>query len=233
MLLGRRFWFAISLAVLSFAAFAGEGGGLDYNLVQISADAQADVPNDQLEVLLSVEHESRDAAALPPLVNADMRWALDLARKRNAVKSETREYTTQPQYASGRIVGWRAQQQLYLESTDFGELTALVTALQEKLQVKSMRFLPRRETRLEVENALTRKALQAFAAKASLVADTMGAAGYEVVEISVNGQPQPYPVRARNMEVMAMAAADAPTPVAVEGGSATLTVSVSGRIQLR
>jgi predicted secreted protein len=233
MLPGLRFWCVISLAMLPIALFAGEGGGLDYNLVQLSADAQAEVPNDQMEVLVSVEHESRDAAALPALVNADMRWALDLARKRSAVKSETREYTTQPQYASGRIVGWRAQQQLHLESNDFGELTALVTALQEKLQVKSMRFLPRRETRVEVENELTRKALQAFAAKAMLVAETMGAARYEVVEIAVNGQPQPYPVRARGMEVMAMAAADAPVPVAVEAGSETLTVSVSGRIQLR
>jgi predicted secreted protein len=207
--------------------------GLDYNLVRLQADAVAEVPNDQMLVTLAVEHQSRSAADLPALVNADMGWALGIAKKQPAVRAQTGEYTTQPEYASTRIVGWRAQQYLLLEGEDFDAVAALVTALQEKLQVKGMQFQPTRATRERVEAELTQAALKAFAAKAQLIAETMDAKGYEVVEINVGGGAQPvYKSRARGMEMMAMAA-DAAPPVAVEGGTVTLTVTAGGQIQLR
>jgi predicted secreted protein len=221
------------LALLIAPAWAEPGErGLDYNLVSLDADAVAEVPNDQMRVELAVEHDSREAAALPALVNADMRWALDIAKKHPKVRAQTGEYTTQPEYASTRIVGWRAMQQLSLEGEDFGAVTALVSALQEKLQVRSMQFLPTRATGEQVGNTLTQEALRAFAAKAKLIAETMGSSRYEVVQINVGGAPQMYKSRALGMERMAMAA-DAAPPVAVEAGTATLTVTVSGQIQLR
>jgi len=215
-------------------AGAGEERGLDYNLVRLQADAAREVPNDLMRVTLAVEHSGRDAATLPSLLNADMRWALDLARKRDRVKAASGTYTTQPEYAAGRIVGWRAVQVLELESEDFAEITALATHLQQKLQIRGMAFEPTRATRLRVENELTTEALQAFAARAELIAKTMGAARYEVVDIDVGAAPPIYPVQ-RSVGVMAMSAdAGAPAPpVAVESGTATLRVTVSGRIQLR
>lgn len=212
-------------------AVAGEERGLDYNLVRLEADAAAEVPNDLMRVTLAVEHDARDAAALPTLVNADMRWALDLAKQRPTVKAQSGGYTTQPEYASGRIVGWRAIQVLELESEDFAEITALATELQQKLQVRGMSFEPTRATRLRVESELTTEALKAFAAKATLIANTMGSSRYEVVDINVGGTPPMYRSRP-GLEMMAMSDAPAP-PVAVEGGTATLSVSVSGQIQLR
>ncbi len=220
------------LGMFALAVRADTEHGLDYNLVRLDAEAVAEVPNDQMRVLLAVEHDSRDAGALPALVNADMRWALDAAKKHPAVRAETGEYTTQPEYASTRIVGWRAIQQLQLEGEDFGEVTALVTELQQKLQVRSMEFMPTRDTRKRVENELTTQALKAFAARAQLIAGAMGSSRYEVVELAVGSAPRPYQPRVRGMEMMAMKA-DAAPPVAVEAGTATLTVTVSGQIQLR
>ena len=211
---------------------AGEERGLDYNLVRLEADAAAEVPNDLMRVTLAVEHDARDAAALPTLVNADMRWALDLAKQRPTVKAQSGGYTTQPEYASGRIVGWRAIQVLELESEDFAELTALATELQQKLQVRGMEFAPTRATRLRVENELTAAALEAFAARAKLIAQTMGAARYEVVELNVGGAPLYKSQRGAEMAMMRSADAAAP-PIAVDGGTATLTVTVNGQVQLR
>lgn len=229
-----RFQIAAMLA-LCCALPPGAGAeerGLDYNLVRLDAEAVAEVPNDQMQVLMVVEHQGRDAAALPALVNGDMRWALDTAKKHTAVKAQTGAYMTQPEYASTRIVGWRAMQELLLETEDFGAMTALVSALQEKLQVRNMEFQPTRATRERVEEELTRQALAAFATRAQLIAEAMGAKGYEVVEVQVGRAPGLYKTRARGMEMMAMAA-DAAPPVAVEAGTATLTVNVNGQIQLR
>ena len=215
------------------ASVSAEERGLDYNLVRLEADAVAEVPNDQMQVTLAVEHQSRSAADLPAQVNADMGWALGIAKKHAAVRAQTGEYTTQPEYASTRIVGWRAMQYLQLEGEDFDAVAALVTALQEKLQVKGMQFQPTRATRERVEDDLTREALKAFRAKAQLIAEAMDAKDYEVVEINVGGGAQPmFKNRARGMEMMAMSA-DAAPPVAVEGGTVTLTITASGQIQLR
>jgi predicted secreted protein len=216
---------SLMLALLMFAAppalAAGEHG-LDYNLVRLDASATAEVKNDQMRVDLVVEHNARDAGALPELVNSDMRWALEASAKRSAVRAQTGEYSTQPEYASTRIVGWRAIQELRLEGEDFAAVSALVTELQQKLQVRSMSFVPTRATRLKAE-----------AERAKLIAESMGAKGYEVVDINVGSAPEPMLYRTRGVSMMAMAADAAPAPVAVESGTASITVSVSGQIQLR
>ena len=84
-------------ALFGVAAAAAEERGLDYNLVRLDAEAAAEVPNDQMQVTLAVEHDSRSAADLPTLVNADMGWALALAKKHPEVRAETGEYSTQPE----------------------------------------------------------------------------------------------------------------------------------------
>lgn len=206
--------------------------GLDYNLVRLDAEATAEVPNDLMRVTLVVEHQSRDAAALPAMVNGDMGWALGIARQREGIRAQTGDYGTQPEYASTRIVGWRATQELLLESEDFAAASEVVGELQQKLQVRGMSFLPRRATREKVEAELTREALKAFAARAQLIAESMGAKGYEVVELNVGGTPEMPLARMRaGPEMMVMSAEAA--PIAIEGGTATLKVNVDGRIQLR
>lgn len=224
-----RLLLALALAVPGVSVAAE---GLDYNLVRLDAEATAEVPNDLMRVTLVVEHQSRDAAALPALVNGDMGWALGIARKREGIRAQTGDYGTQPEYASTRIVGWRATQELLLESEDFAAASELVGELQQKLQVRGMSFLPTRATRERVDAELTREALKAFAARAQLIAESMGAKGYEVVELNVGGTPELPLARMRGgPELMAMSADAA--PIAIEGGTATLKVSVNGRIQLR
>lgn len=224
-----RLLLALALAVPGVSVAAE---GLDYNLVRLDAEATAEVPNDLMRVTLVVEHQSRDAAALPALVNGDMGWALGIARKREGIRAQTGDYGTQPEYASTRIVGWRATQELLLESEDFAAASELVGELQQKLQVRGMSFLPTRATRGRVDAELTREALKAFAARAQLIAESMGAKGYEVVELNVGGTPELPLARMRGgPELMAMSADAA--PIAIEGGTATLKVSVNGRIQLR
>lgn len=227
--IASRLLLALALAVPGVSVAAE---GLDYNLVRLDAEATAEVPNDLMRVTLVVEHQSRDAAALPALVNGDMGWALGIARKREGIRAQTGDYGTQPEYASTRIVGWRATQELLLESEDFAAASELVGELQQKLQVRGMSFLPTRATRERVDAELTREALKAFAARAQLIAESMGAKGYEVVELNVGGTPELPLARMRGgPELMAMSADAA--PIAIEGGTATLKVSVNGRIQLR
>ena len=174
---------AAMLAALPVAA--DEERGLDYNLVRLEADAAAEVPNDLMRVTLAVEHNGRDAAALPPLVNADMRWALDLAKQRPTVKAQSGEYTTQPEYAAGRIVGWRAIQ--VLESKSEGLRRA--SPRSPPICSRNCRCAPwnsrRPARRACASRTSSPRRRWAFAAKAKLITGTMGAARYEVVEVTL------------------------------------------------
>ena len=229
-----RYALLLTLVLPVLQAHAANTQGLDYNLVRLDASATAEVRNDQMRVQLWVERTARDAGALPELVNADMRWALDVSKRHPAVRAQTGEYGTQPEYASTRIVGWRALQELVLEGEDFGAVSALVSALQEKLQVRGMQFLPTRATRLKAEADLTRDAIKAFSDRATLISEAMSAKGYEVVEVSVGSAPEQVTYgRAPQMMMRVAADAAAAPPIAVEGGTATITVNVNGQIQLR
>ena len=64
-----------------------------YNLVRLQAQESEPVSNDTMHVTLSASGEQRDAADLADRINADMAWALDLAKRHEAVKVNTGRIT--------------------------------------------------------------------------------------------------------------------------------------------
>ncbi len=50
-----------------------------FNQVNLQAQAEREIPNNQLTVVLAVEEEGKDAAKIANKVNQDMDWALKVA----------------------------------------------------------------------------------------------------------------------------------------------------------
>lgn len=217
------------LLILATAPYAEE---LNYNVIGLSAKAEREVPNDLMRVLLMVEHQANKAKDVSQKVNVDMSWALAKLKKQKGVKYETQQYSTHPVYEKTKIKAWRASQQLMLESEDFEKLSNLILVLQAKLQVKSMSFEPTKKTRKNVEDELVAEALDAYKSRARLVQENMQADTYKIVNMQVNTQGHHSPrYRAQpRMKMMSMESKSAP---AVEGGSSTLSVNVTGQIQLQ
>ena len=93
---------------------------------------------------------------------------------------------THPVYDDGRIVRWRAQQELRLESGNVDRLARLIGDLQsDAVLLSSIDFSVRRETREALEDELIEEALAAFRARAGLVAKGMGSKSWSLVELSV------------------------------------------------
>ena len=86
-----------------------------FNTVNLQAQAEREIPNDQMIVLLATEYEGSDTASLAENVNADMQWALELIKKYSAVKSQTKNYHTFPTYRKQIVIGWRASQQVEIK----------------------------------------------------------------------------------------------------------------------
>lgn len=204
---------------------------LRYNQVRLQAQQSAPVSNDTMHVTLSAFAEHQDPAKLARQINTDMEWALSLAKADKEIAVSTGNYQTYPVRHKNEHQGWRGQQDLELEGEDTGRISDLVGKLQERLQVKTIRFSVSDRKRHAVENRLIGQALDAFRERAGIIGDNLQADSYRVVDIDVNTatrQP-PVPYQAR----MSSLAREEAAPVAVEAGESQVTVTVSGTIELQ
>ncbi len=199
-----------------------------FNQVNLQAQADRDIPNDQLTVLLAVEEEGKEATKIANKINKDMDWALKKTKSHKDVEVRTLSYSTYPVYDKRTVVAWRATQQLELKSTNITGLSELVGDLQERLQVKNMNFSPTKETRQRYENELIEEAMQAFKQRVEIIKKHMDNKNVRIVNLHVNtggGHIQPVYAESR---MMSMSTKSAP---AVESGTSKITVTVSGSVQ--
>lgn len=201
-----------------------------FNRVNLQAQANMEIPNDEIQVILAVEKEGGDAAVIAKEINKTMKWALSHSRKGEDVNLRTLSYNTHPVYKKQTIVAWRASQQLEIKGTSVSEITELAGELQERLQIKSMRFSPSMEARKKYENLLIDDAMKAFKQRVDLLKTHMEGQNVRVINININtGRGNyPRPVYAERMMAMDSMAKSAP---AVEAGTSSLTVTVNGSVQ--
>lgn len=199
--------------------------------VSFRVEASREVQNDQVDAVLLAQAEERDAAKLANDINQTMNWAMQQVRTGGRITPRSGNYRTYPVYDNKKIVRWRGVQELRLESQDVQALSRLLGSLQERLQIQSMQFSVSTATRDEIEDELITEALAAFRRRASLIAKSLGASDYGLLDVSVSGAGRPplIPVR---MESAARISTASVSPPALEQGSSRISVQVSGSIRL-
>ncbi len=224
-----KFTVTLLSILLTFTVAAHEDSPL-FNQVHLQASAQMDVPNDELIVIMTVEMEANNAAELADNINETMDWAITRVKKHSAIQARTLSYNTYPVYDKKTLIGWRGNQQLELKSSDITKLTEMTGQLQQRLQIKGMRFSPTKQTRKKHEDVLIEEAMQAFKRRVEIVKKHMSEKNVRIVSLNINtGGDYPRPVRAET-RMMAMDSMAVSAP-AVEAGSSSITVTVSGSVQ--
>ncbi len=222
----------IAFVVAMTAAMpAGAAEAPRYNQIHFQVERSQPVENDRMHAVLSVTAEDDHSARLADQINRTMDWAVKSAKAVPKIEVRTGAYRTYPVYNKDKIQRWRGTQELILEGGDFAQLSTLVGQLQERLQVTSVNFSVSSERRRVVEDALISQALDAFKQRANLVRKQLAATAYRIVDVSINtggGIPTPVPMmRADSFESKSIAAP------ALQGGTSTMTVNVSGVIELQ
>jgi len=200
-----------------------------YNQIRFEASSTEQVQNDRMQAVLSVFGEDPDASLLANRINQTMDWALTIAADFENVQTKTGGYQTYPVHQKNIFRGWRGTQQLVLVAGDFDELGRLIGKLQERMQIRSMDFSLFPQTRTVTEDQLIFEALEKFKDRAELVRTNLGAAGYRIVDLTINTggyMPRPVPMMRAHAAVESVAA-----PV-VEGGESTVKVTVNGIIEV-
>jgi predicted secreted protein len=220
----------ISIILFTIASPLYAAEELNYNIINLQADAARQVDNDVMVVIMSALFEANSAAEAAKNVNKMMIWAAAIAGKSDSIKSQTMNYQTRPLYKNKAVVGWTVNQQIRFESKDFESLSTLVGTLQEKLRVQSMQFEVSPDRQENTVTELITASLEAFGEKARLVTKTLGAGDYRIVNISVREESPAAPYR-RGFQAEAMSVQQSSAPH-VEAGDSRINVRVDGTVQL-
>lgn len=230
----RSRWGLLALASLASFAIGAVAQTLPppQNVISLSAQASQEVVQDLLSISLVATRDGSDSAQVQSQLRQVLEAALVEARK--AVKPgqldlRTGYFSVLPRYGSkGAIAGWQGSAELVIEGKDMAAIGQLAPRL-AGLAVNRVSQGLSREAREHAEADVSTLAIQRFRARAEAYAKQFGFAGWGIREVSVAGgdAPGPLPMRLR-----AMSAAMPEESQPLEPGRSTVTVTVSGSIQM-
>lgn len=201
-----------------------------YDRIHLSVSATAQLENDTMVATVYAEEEGSQAAELASIVNKRIRWGLDLVKKHPEIKHQTNTYSSNPIYSNNKIKGWRVRQSLRLESQDMTLMSDVLGKLQSDLALQAMQFTVSPDSKNQQDEKLIDKALEAFENRAQQVVKKLGRKNYKIVDINIStsgtrGVRQQYQMRAMAMNAVESAPA-------ISAGEQTVSVTVSGNIEL-
>ena len=203
-------------------------------VVSLSSSASIEVTKDLLSVSFNTTREGTDAAT----VQAQLKQALDaaLAEAKKVARPgqldvQTGNFSLAPRYTNkGAVNGWQGSAELIVEGRDvqaIGQLSGRITTL----TIARVGYNLSRELREKVEGEVSAQAIGRYRAKAADYAKQFGYAGYTLREVNVSSAEQVGPRPMMQMQAKAMSApSDEALPV--EPGKGTVTVNVSGTVQM-
>lgn len=233
-----------SALLLAASAFAqGSAGAVlqaqPQNVLNLEAQASTEVPQDLLTIVLAATREGTDAAQVQTQLRQTLDAALAEARRQakpGELDVRTGSFSLYPRTSSkpgGNVItGWIGRAELVLEGRNTGAISALAGRL-AGMTVQQVAFSLSREAREKAEAEVSGKAIERFKARAERHAKAFGFASFSLREVSVGGSdsgPAPMPMARMTARAMAAPVADESQPV--EAGKTTVTVTVSGSVQL-
>lgn len=201
--------------------------------VSLSASASVQVPQDVLTLSLSTQRDGADAQTVQSQLKAALDTALTLARREardGLMAVHTGRFSLSPRHdRNGKLTGWQGSAELVLQGSDFARLGETAGKLQT-LTVANASFSLTPEQRQTAQGQAQNQAIAQFRQRASEAAKSFGYASYALVDANINagdfGGPRPA------MLAMSARAGGDDAPVPMEAGLTTVTVTVSGSVQL-
>jgi predicted secreted protein len=202
-------------------------------LLQLQASATAEVAYDVMSLVLGTTRDGADAATVQTALRQALDAALAEARRiarQGQVEVRTGNFSLFPRHGSkGTITGWQGQTELIVEGKDMASIAQLAGRIQT-LTVSRVGYALSREQREKAEADVAAQAIARFRARAGEYAKGFGYGNFVLREVQVSSDAAPPPMPVMRARTTAMEAADASLPV--EAGKGSVTVSISGTVQM-
>ncbi|MDE1182920.1 SIMPL domain-containing protein [Paraburkholderia sp.] len=224
----------LALSVAPAVARAQNAPYQPAGVLSLNAQASAEVPQDVVNITLFYEQEASDPSSLTNTLNQRAESALQKAKGVSGVTARTGSFSIQPSTdRDGRISAWRGRTEVVLESHDFAAASKLAGQMASIMQVGNVQFSLSPESQRAAEQKLTGEAIASFRQQAASSAQAFGYSGYSIREVNVghNGAVMPRPMMMMSARGMAADAKVASMPL--EAGTSTVTVNVSGSVQMK
>lgn len=230
--------FILSSVLLSNAVLAHVQAqpveNLNYQIINLQAEASREVSNDEMQAILFIEKSNRQPAELAAQMNQLMSQAIQTARKYPQVKVKTGSQSTYPIYDTDnrKLKEWRGRAEIQINSQDFKAASQLISELQQNFQTESISFSVSDQQRKTVENELMIEASKNFQQRAQAVSKAWNKNQYTLVNLNLNTNnyfPQPM-VRS---SMSKLASAEAMPVQDMSAGESKISVNANGSIQLK
>ncbi len=204
-------------------------------VVNLMSSASIEVTKDLLTVALTTTREGQDAAS----VQSQLKQALDaaLVEAKKAVRPgqldvQTGNFALYPRYSNkGGITGWQGSAELVVEGRDMQAIGQLAGRI-STLTIARVAYNLSRSLREKVEADASAQAIASYRAKAADYAKQFGYSGYALREVNVaSGEPVAYASAPMMRNKTMSASAEEALPV--EPGKGSVTVTVSGSVQMK
>lgn len=222
---------ACAAALCATAALAAEPA-MPTGVVALTATASVDVTRDLMSVTLTATREGADANAVQTALKQALDGALAEARpsaRPGLVDVRTGNFSMYPRYSNKNTLnGWQGTAELVIEGRDLQAISQLAGRIQTMTIARVSQGLSR-EQREKAEGGVMAQAISRYRAQAAQVTQQFGYASYVIREVNVGSNDQgggPVPMLAKAMSM----SADAPLPV--EAGQTSVSVTVSGTVQM-
>lgn len=204
------------------------------HILNLSATASVEAPQDVLIVVYGITREGNDAQS----VQSALKQALDaaLAEARKAAKPgqvdvSTGGFRLTPRYGpKSQITGWQGSAELITQGKDTAALAQLSGRI-TTMTISRVAYDLSRETRLRVESEATAQAIALFRAQAADMSRAFGYGGYTIRDVHVNTASPPRGGAAVMMQSRA-SMADAAEALPTEAGKSLVTANVTGAVQM-
>ena len=204
-------------------------------VVGFSVSASAEVLQDWVSLSLAHQHEAADAAAVQRQLKQVLATALDRTRAPAAASQlelSTGALQVSPRYdQAGRMNGWTGRAELILAGRDLAAVSELAGKV-PGMTVAQVRWSLSPALRQQTAEQVQAQAVQRFRAKARALTEQFGFKDYTLREVQVSEDGAGRPVQPMMARAMSASAADG-AAVPLEAGRTTVSVSVTGTVQLR
>lgn len=236
----RRTWLALTGLVVCSLSGSLQAQSLPapepVQVLNLSASAQQEVPQDWLTVVVRASLEGQEASAVQAQLKSVVEQAL--AQLRPQVQAQSFEvrsgsFGIYPRHGDkGRVVGWQGQADVVIEGRDFARVSQAAGQL-PRMTVAQAAFSLSRQARQQLETEVQRQAVQKFRQRAQQLAQEFGFSGYTLRQVSVGGADRPEPVFQARAMVADMAGSAPASAIPLAAGKDEVRITVSGSIQLR
>jgi predicted secreted protein len=201
--------------------------------IELTASAQREVPNDQLDAVLYLVEQQSQPAALADKLNRKSRLALAIARAYPNVETRSGPSSSWPLYdANGQIQSWQGRVEIQLASVNFVQSAELVGRLQEFMLLQSIKFSVSDAMRLQTEQLMLPGAIRQLQDTARIAAQALGKKQVVVRSLNIT-RDGGTPRLQSGLSAKRTSVSGPVTPPDWQPGQTRVRIRVEGKLEIR